>query len=242
MDALTPTLVAALAGLAIVDSASLGTLGLPVWMLAQPRVRARAVLVYLATIASFYWLVGVALLAGLLAVVERLADVDSRVLDWVQLVVGVALFAASFVHDSAIDRRRRERREREGTLSRWQRARARLVGPDASGRAAAGVAVGAGLVEVATMLPYLGAVALLSANDVGAGVGALVLVGYALVMVLPALALLGLRLALARQVEPALRRLNAWFERRSGELLAWTLGIVGFLLATDAVQRLQGGA
>ncbi|GEA85760.1 MAG: GAP family protein [Cellulomonas sp.] len=242
MDELTPALVAALAGLAIVDSVSLGTLGMPVWMLAQPRVRTRAVVVYLATIAAFYWAVGVALLAGLQAVIEGFADVESRVLDWVQLVVGVGLFAASFLFDGAIARRRRERRERSGRVSRWQRARQRIVGEDASPRVAAGVAIGAGVVELATMLPYLGAIGLLTANGVGLAAGSLVLVGYALVMVLPASVLLVARLALARQVEPTLQGMNGWFERRGGDVLAWTLGIVGFLVATDAVGRLQAGS
>ncbi|MDM8084207.1 GAP family protein [Cellulomonas cellasea] len=239
MDALTPTLLAILAGLALVDSLSLGTLGLPVWMLAQPRFRTRVVLVYLATIAAFYWLLGAALLAGVGVVAEQLATPDGPVLDWVQLAIGVLLFLASFLFDGPIGRWRRERREMSGRQSRWQRWRASLVGPDADAGAAALAAVGAGAVEVATMAPYLGAIGLLAVNGVGLVPGAVVLAGYGVVMVAPALTLLALRLVLAAPVERPLARLNKWFERRGGDVLAWTLGVVGFLVATDALGRLR---
>ncbi|WP_066587902.1 GAP family protein [Cellulomonas timonensis] len=106
-------------------------------------------------------------------------------------------------------------------------------------RTAVLAAVGAGLVEVATMVPYLGAIGLLSANGVGFAPGVAVLAGYGVVMVAPALALLALRLLLAAQVERPLVRLSKWFERRSGDVLAWTLGVVGFLVATDALGRLR---
>lgn len=238
METLSPALLAALAGLALVDSLSLGTLALPVWMLVQPRVRARVVLVYLATIFGFYWLLGVALLAALGAISEPLEALDDRALSWIQLVVGVLLFLASFLFDGPLGRWRRERRERSGAVSRWQRWRARLTGPDADTPTVVITAVGAGLVEVATMVPYLGAITLLSANGVALLPGIAVLAGYGVLMVVPALVLLGLRLVLASRVEPALVRLNAWFERRSGDVLAWTLGVVGFLLATDALSRL----
>ena len=236
-----PALPLLLCGLALVDSTSLGTLGLPVWMLAQPRVRPSVVLVYLATIAGFYWLVGVVLLSGLSAVVESLGSgVSSPVLDRVQLVVGVGLFAASFLFDGPGGRWRRARRDRSGRPSRWQRWRTRIAGEDAVARTAVLTALGAGLVEIGTMVPYLAAIGLLSASDVSVPEGVALLAAYSLVMVVPALVLLGLRLALADVVEHPLMRLNAWFSRKSDEILAWTLGVVGFLLAFDAIGRTLG--
>ena len=101
-----------------------------------------------------------------------------------------------------------------------------------------GLALGAGLLEVATMLPYLAAVGLLSASDLGAVAQGGVLAGYCLGMVLPALVLLGLRLRAARWVQPLLVRVGAWLERSGAETTAWVAGIVGCLLARDAVGRL----
>lgn len=242
MEGLMPAgaMLAVLAGLALVDSTSIGTLGLPVFMLAQPRIRLSAVLTYLGAIALFYWVLGVALLAGAGSALRILEDASSsRALDWVQLVVGVGLFLASFLFDGPIGRWRRERRERSGKVSPMQRWKERLVGPDATAGTAIATAVGAGLVEAASMLPYLAAIGILTANGTGVTAGAVVLAAYCVVMVAPALVLLVLRVGAARMIEPALGRINDWFGRRSGDLLAWTLGIVGFLLAADAFGRLQ---
>ena len=63
---MTAAALAGLAGLALVDSTSFGTLVLPLMMLLAPQVRTRNLVVYLLTIAVFYFGVGVALLAGVL--------------------------------------------------------------------------------------------------------------------------------------------------------------------------------
>ena len=53
--------VGVLAGLALLDSTSTGTLTIPAVMLLQPRVRFSRILGYLATISLFYWGLGLAL-------------------------------------------------------------------------------------------------------------------------------------------------------------------------------------
>ncbi|WP_256839591.1 GAP family protein [Ornithinimicrobium faecis] len=233
--------IGALVGLALVDSTSFGTLGVPVWMLVQPRLRVSAVLTYLGVIALFYWLLGVALLAGAGALVgsDWLGDlIDSGPVLWAQLVVGVALFALSFLFTKKRGEARRARRgDRQTRMQRWT---ARAVGPDATLGTVTGVALAAGLVEAASMLPYLAAIGLLTATGWGVATGAGVLVGYVVVMTLPALFLLGLRLVAARQAEPVLAKLNGWMQRNKDEMLGWVLGIVGFLLAADAASRLFG--
>ncbi|GAA1851670.1 GAP family protein [Myceligenerans crystallogenes] len=238
--AAAPALLATLAGLALVDSTSIGTLGLPVFMLAQSRVRAAVVVVFLGTIAAFYWVLGLVLLAaagGGLRFLEGAGN--SRVVDVVQLILGVGLFVASFWFDQKHARKRQERRERLGRTSPVQRWKDRLTGPHATAGTAVATAVGAGLIEAASMLPYLGAIGMLTANGIGVAPGAVVLAAYCLLMVLPALVLLVVRMAAARWVEPLLVRINGWFEKRSAEMLGWILGIVGFLVARDALGRLQ---
>lgn len=64
------------------------------------------------------------------------------------------------------------------------------------------------------------------------------LAAYCLAMVLPALVLLGGRLAAQRSVEPLLRRVAAWMERSGAETTSWVVGIVGFLVARDALGRM----
>lgn len=231
----------ALAALALVDSTSFGTLGVPVWMLVQPQVRAVAVIAYLGVIAGFYWVLGLVLLAGAQAVEGASGSVsgwaDSRPVVIAQLVVGVALFAASFAFTRKRGDARRARRG--GRPTRMQRWTSRAVGPDATLGTVSSIALGAGLVEAASMLPYLGAVGLLAAADVGVAASAGLLAAYVVVMVAPALVLLGLRLAAHRRAGPVLERVHRWLERSKDEMLGWVLAILGFLLASDAFDRLQ---
>ncbi|SHG46067.1 GAP family protein [Geodermatophilus nigrescens] len=227
----------ALVPLALVDSTSVGTLLLPIWFLLAPgRVRARRLLVFLGTIAGFYLLVGLALLAGAEALRDRAAGLgDSSALTVVQLLLGVTLFASSFAMG-----RRREGSRRSGRVLRW-RDRA-VGGGEGGGEGGTGVlvglALGAGLLELATMLPYLAAIGLLGGSGLSPVLQGGVLAGYCLVMVLPALLLLALRLLAARQVEPLLARVGSWLERTGAETTAWVVGIAGFLLARDALGRL----
>lgn len=120
-------------------------------------------------------------------------------------------------------------------LTRW---RDRLLSPQASGGAVMAVAVGAGLVEVATMLPYLVAMGMLAEAPIGMPARIAALAAYCAVMVLPALVLLVLRVVAAPLVERPLTKLAAWMERTGRENTAWIIGIVGFLIARGAATEL----
>ncbi|MEV4810191.1 GAP family protein [Micromonospora avicenniae] len=224
-------LLLALAGLALVDSTSIGTLFIPVWLLLTPgQVNVRRILTYLGTIAGFYLLVGLLLVWGGTRLAETLGGaLDQRPVLWAQLALGVGLFVISFRYDG-------KRRRRSGGVLRW---RDRATSGDSSARWLVGLALLAALAEVATMLPYLGAVSLLAAADVSGPAVVAVLAGYCLVMVSPAVLLLGTRVAFPARVEPLLARLNTWITEKSGSALGWILGIAGFLLARDAAGRLD---
>lgn len=107
--------LAALAGvlvvLALVDSTSFGTLLVPVWLLLAPgRLRAGRVLAYLATVAVAYLAVGVVVMLGAGAFLDRFGDaLDSRAATIVQLLLGIGLFALSFRFDSKRAARRAAR-------------------------------------------------------------------------------------------------------------------------------------
>nr|BFF20804.1 hypothetical protein GCM10025730_43250 [Promicromonospora thailandica] len=127
---------------------------------------------------------------------------------------------------------------RPGRLGRW---RERALGSESGGGSAlALLAVGAGLVEVATMLPYLAALGLIGTQGPGWPVSGLWVLGYCVVMVAPALLLTAARLVAARLVERPLGRLDAWLTRNAASTTAWVVGIVGFLVARDAIGRLWG--
>ena len=224
-------LLGSLAVLALIDSTSFGTLLIPIWLLMHPGgIRAGRVLVFLGTIAVFYFAVGVAIALGADAVLPQISRVlDTRPAAWAELVLGVALFFLSFRLD------RKHQRAGGGRLLRW-RERALTDGGVAG---LAGLALAAAAAEVTTMLPYLAAIGLLTTSELAAGSIALVMVGYCLLMVLPALLLLAVRLTAGDRITPLLTRIGDWMARSNA--LSWIVGIVGFLLARDAAVRLFPG-
>jgi Sap, sulfolipid-1-addressing protein len=116
----------------------------------------RRLLVYLATIASFYLLVGVALVLAVDAALHSFGDIANQpAVLWAQLVIGVALFVLCWRYDSG-------RRRRRGEPDRATRWRARVLHEQASTGGLARLALTAGALELLTMLPYLAAVGLLA--------------------------------------------------------------------------------
>src|SRR5690606_4416721 len=91
-------LLAPLVGLALVDSTSFGTLLIPLWlMLAPGRLRVHRVLLFLGTVATYYLVLGIALLAGATRLADALGDfLATPTAAWLQLALGVGLFVLSF--------------------------------------------------------------------------------------------------------------------------------------------------
>lgn len=245
---MTLTAMGALAGMALVDSTSIGTLGVPVGMLAQRRVRAWTVLLYLLALALFYWVLGLALLRGIGAVGALLggdgalaAALSGPAATIGQVALGGVLLALSFVAWPSGKERQEARRRRRAERGPGPvgRAMARVSGGEAGAPAVVGLAMVAGVMEAATMVPYLAAIGLIAAAPLGTGAEAVVLAGYVGVMMLPALALLTGRLAAARAVEPVLERISAWLTRSGDATLGWVLGIVGVLLMVNGLGRLD---
>ena len=223
-------LLGSLTVLALIDSTSFGTLLIPIWFLLHPGdLRSGRILVFLATVAAFYFAVGMAVALGAGSLVPQVGRLlDTRPVQWVQLALGVALFFASF---------RLERRTGPapggGRLLRWRR---RVLADDGGVAPLAGLALTAAAVELTTMLPYLGAIGLLTTAALPAAHVVLLMAGYCLVMIVPAIVLLVVRRAAGHRVIPLLTTLS---DRIAGSnALAWIVGIVGFLLARDAAVRL----
>ncbi|WP_369375415.1 GAP family protein [Promicromonospora sp. Populi] len=125
-----------------------------------------------------------------------------------------------------------------GRLNRW---RERAVGSEAgSMRGLVALAVTAGLVEIASMLPYLAALGLIGTQGPGWPMSGLWILGYCAIMIAPALVFLTLRVVAAGLVERPLSRLDAWLTKNAASTTAWVVGIVGFLVARDAIGRLWG--
>lgn len=229
---MTLALLSTLVVLALVDSTSFGTLLIPIWlMLAPGRLRPGRIIVFLATVAAFYLALGLLLVAGVASFADELADAfDARPVQVAQVLVGAALLAAGLWVGS-----RRKRGGGSGRLMRW---RERAVGDEGSTRGLMTLALTAALIEAASMVPYLAAIGLIGTSDLSGALIAVTLVGYCLVMVLPALVLLAGRALAAEHVQPVLQRVNDWMVRTGQENTAWVLGIIGVLIASSALQEL----
>ncbi|MGW4796668.1 GAP family protein [Nonomuraea sp. NPDC004297] len=220
---MTIALLLTLAGLAVLDSTSFGTLGIPVYlMLSLDRSRGSRLLIYLATVTVFYFLVGVALMLGLSTAMDAFGDVlDSRLAYAAQLVLGVGLFALSWRFDP-------KWRAKRGLPERTFEPR--VGGP----RTMVLVGLTAGVLEVATMVPYLAAIGIMTTAELTVAQWAPLLAAYVIVMIVPTLALAGLRAVTGGRLEAWLERLRVWLTRHSSSMMSWGLAIVGFLLARDA--------
>jgi hypothetical protein len=245
---MTVTLAGALGALALVDSTSLGTLVLPIWLMLQPgRLRAARITLFLLVVAAFYWVMGLALLAGAVTFGDSLSGFlrsDSGA--YVRLALGVALLVVACLlpgKKAAVARQQARKRDAEvprGRLDRW-RERAMTDGATrASLVALAVLAVLAAAAEIPTMVPYLAAIALLGAADLAGPVQAGALAAYCSVMVAPAALLLLVRMATGTRLDGGLARVGDFLEREAAETIGWLLGIAGFLLATRAGLELYG--
>src|SRR5690606_7604454 len=168
-SAMTLALAAGLFGLALVDSTSIGTLFIPVWLLLTPgKVRAGRFAVYLGTIVVFYFVVGVILALGAYVAFEQLATVMSDDNDnpWLrvpQMILGVALFLWS-MHLGSKKHRAKKEQGRRGSISAW---RERAMSGTGNAGALAGLAVVAAGIELLSMVPYLAAIGLMTAAGLG---------------------------------------------------------------------------
>lgn len=223
------SLIGSLAVLALIDSTSFGTLLIPIWLLMHAgSVRSGRILIFLGTVAAFYFAIGVAVALGADAFLPQISRLlETRPVAWAQLITGVALFFWSFRMG------RDTSASGNGRMVRW-RERALADTPGAG--PVVGLALTAAAVEVTTMLPYLAAIGLLTTSALPAAQITLTMAGYCMLMIVPALVLLVARLAAGEHVTPLLTRMGDWIAR--GNAPAWIVGIVGFLLARDAAFRL----
>lgn len=237
------TALGALAFLAIADSGSFGTLLIPVWLLATPgRLRVGRFLAYLATVTVSYFGIGLALLAvatPLAGAIERAYETRAFVIG--QLVVGIGFVVISHFMDNKKAKERAVERAAsgDGKLLSWRR---RILSDESSTSTFAlmGLAATAVLLELATMLPYLAGIGIITTNSPNLATSIALLAGYCVVMIMPALVLLILRAVASSTLERPLERLDGWLSRNAQSTTAWIIGIVGVVLALQAFQGLRG--
>lgn len=217
--------------LALADSTSIGTLVIPVLLLLAPgRPSLRRMLGYLGVVAGLYFAIGLVLLWVADAAATALQSPQAQ---WIGVIlealVGVLLIVFAIW---------RSRRPKQPTSNRVRSWRERALEPSAPLRPLFTLAVSAVAIEAASMLPYIGAIALISRADLPIAGSALLVASYCILMVLPALILTVLRRASSVKLDPVLERISAWSNKSAGSpAILWAAGLVGVALIIDAVLR-----
>lgn len=230
--------------LALIDSTSFGTLLIPVWLLmTSNRVRIDRFFIYLFTVAGLYFLFGLVIMFGADILLNRYGTLlESKQLLVGKLILGVILLIISQLMDSKKARLRASERAANGggRILNWRK---RVMGDNDSSKNAQmtliGLALTAVILEIATMLPYLAAIGLITVESSTWSTSVLLLLGYCIVMILPALLLLIGRLVAQKTLSAILVKFDNWLSKNAQSTTAWIIGIVGFLLATNAIYDLK---
>ncbi|KUM29546.1 hypothetical protein AQ436_07710 [Arthrobacter sp. EpRS66] len=229
--------------LALIDSTSIGTLVIPLWLLLRGRREAIAkVLAYLLVIAGFYWIVGVLLRSGLLLIDPGIFQ--HRFFRLAGMAVGALMIIWALTYRTDAQKEasaRKKAKEPAGgpaqglepasesaPLPRRLRGRVGTALDTRTGLIA--LALFAGLLELPTMLPYLAAVGVMQGAGWGTGLQLLALIGYCLVMIVPALVLVGARALAGPRIEAWMQKMGAKASAFAQETLGWVVGIGGYLL------------
>lgn len=211
-------------GLALLDSLSIGTFVIPLMLvLNQGGVKVRPLTLYFFTVCVSYFLIGATLLLGITRLQDALTGVlSSDPIMWFQLVIGILLLLYGvFAPDP---------KKAEGSEVRQPR--------NLTDTAVIGLALTAVVLEAATMVPYLAAIAILSDAAIGMTVRLGVLALYCLVMTLPALICIGLLSIFGERIWARVERFANRAERETKITLMWIAALIGIYLIGNAAQQL----
>jgi len=208
-------------GLALLDMLSPTALGVTVYLLLTEKERLSSrLMIYLLTVAGLYFLVGVSLMLGLDALMPVFSSIfQNRIVSWVMLISGGALFIASFYYPKS--------------------KRSELPRPKSKSKASM-VALGftTSLIEVGAAFPYFAAIGLMTTSNLPAFQWLPILAGYNFIMVLPPLIMFILHLLFGRMMQRPLERLRIKLMKHSGSAISWIMCIVGLILIFNSLDYL----
>lgn len=203
--------------LAILDTLSPTTLGVTVYMLLAERERMiRRLFVYLFTVAIFYFTVGVFLMLGLDAIIQKFTGFgESALLSQMMTIVGLGLLIGSFFVPTKPSAK--PRKPKSKSMS------AMVV-----------LGITTGLIEVGTALPYFAAIGMMTAAKLTPHQWMPILASYNFIMVLPPLILIGMHTLFRSWLRAPLERIRSKIEKNSGATLSWVMSIAGLIILINA--------
>ena len=213
----------ALLGLALLDSINPSALAMTLYLVTTG-ARAGRVLTYVATVFVTYFSIGLGLMLGLTALLSAFQGVfESTAVYIVQAVIGGVMLIYSFSPNK-----------------REQTAEVKTKAPRSQGFVAMfllGVTIT--VAEFPTAFPYLGAIGILNSLELPFSGWLPLLLGYNLIFIAPPLLLFGAYRLLGSRYQRWFERYEKRLKYEARETMLWTVGIVGFLLLADALNRLE---
>ncbi|WP_242145404.1 MULTISPECIES: GAP family protein [unclassified Bacillus cereus group] len=208
-------------GLALLDTLSPATLGVTVYLLLTDKEKlTKYLLVYLLTVAGFYFAVGVSLMLGLDFLLEIISGVfQNRIVSWAFFIIGVILFIASFYVPT--------------------KKSSDLPAPKSKSILSM-VALGftTSFIEVGSAFPYFAAIGIMTTSNLSWVEWSSILAGYNFIMVLPSLVLFLFYLLFGRWMQTFLEKLRVKIANHTGAALSWIMCIVGLILILNSLDYL----
>ncbi|ALC85563.1 hypothetical protein AM499_06815 [Bacillus sp. FJAT-22090] len=208
-------------GLALLDTLSPATLGVTVFLLLTDKEKlTKRLLVYLLTVAGFYFAIGVSLMLGLVFLLEIISGVfQNRIVSWTVFIIGAILVIASFYVPT--------------------KKNSDLPSPKSKSILSM-VALGftTSLIEVGTAFPYFAAIGIMTTSNLSWMEWSSILAGYNFIMVLPSLLLFLFYLLIGRKMQKPLKKLRVKIANNTGSALSWIMCIVGLILIFNSLDYL----
>ncbi|EMA6344088.1 GAP family protein [Bacillus cytotoxicus] len=208
-------------GLALLDTLSPATLGVTVYLLLTDKEKlTKRLLVYVLTVAGFYFAVGVSLMLGLDFLLEMISGVfQNRIVSWAFFIIGVILFIASFYVPT----------KKSSDLP---------VPKSKSILSMVALGFTTSFIEVGTALPYFAAIGIMTTSNLSWVEWSSILAGYNFIMVFPSLVLFLFYLLFGRRMQTSLEKLRVKIANHTGSALSWIMCIVGILLILNSLDYL----
>ncbi len=211
--------ILAVAGLAIVDSTNFSLILGTIYLVVSNSRPMSRVLAFVGVFFTIYVVAG-----GLLAFGARSLELDETVIDYIQLGVGVALLLYGLIAP-------REKKNRDFGSN----GKTSVIG-------AIGLGLTASAVEVATALPYFGAIAIVTKAELPVPAVGLILVAYNLIAISPCLLV---ALIYSRSKTKFKAKIDAWVQKKREKKSTSRTGLLvlcvvaGLYITSDALFRLE---
>ena len=202
--------------LALLDMFSPAIIGVTVYVLLTGKEKhTKLIIAYLTTVIVFYFCTGVFLMLGLDMVFSPIADaLSSNTAKVLMTIIGAILFIGSwFVPKKKVV---------ESPKPKEFKVNAMIA-----------LGITTSLLEVATAIPYFASIGLMISNKFTFNEWLPILIGYNVMMVVPALVLLLFHILFRRFMLKPLRNLQALFQKNTSSALSWIMFFVGLIMLAN---------